>query len=116
MPSSASPPSRKVPLPDGNSACVPDPLPPALTWTPALVGALSDADRLIGRLAGEGHPSEGSLPLAKQRSDICRYKSWNVKSLFYPLVISPLAEIISIIKDFRPLVLKFQHSLYVARH
>ena len=58
MPSSASPPSRKVPLPEGNSACVPDPLPPALTWTPALVGALSDADRLIGRLAGEG----GRLP------------------------------------------------------
>ena len=54
MPSSASPPSRKVPLPEGNSACVPDPLPPALAWTPALVGALSDADRLIGRLAGEG--------------------------------------------------------------
>jgi len=58
VPSSASPPSRKVPLPEGNSACVPDPLPPALTWTPALVGALSDADRLIGRLAGEG----GRLP------------------------------------------------------
>ena len=58
MPSSASPPSRKVPLPEGNSACVPDPLPPALAWTPALVGALSDADRLIGRLAGEG----GRLP------------------------------------------------------
>ncbi len=58
MPSSASPPSRKVRLPDGDSACVPDPLPPALTWTPALVGALSDADRLIGRLAGEG----GRLP------------------------------------------------------
>jgi Fic family protein len=37
---------------------VPDPLPPKLDWTPALVHALSDADRLVGRLAGEG----GSLP------------------------------------------------------
>ncbi|HET9490838.1 MAG TPA: Fic family protein [Methylomirabilota bacterium] len=37
---------------------MPDPLPPRITWTPALVGALSDADRLIGRLAGEG----GRLP------------------------------------------------------
>jgi Fic family protein len=37
---------------------VPAPLPPAIEWTPRLVGVLSDADRLIGRLAGEG----GRLP------------------------------------------------------
>jgi Fic family protein len=37
---------------------VPDPLPPAIEWTARLVRALSDADRLIGRLAGEG----GRLP------------------------------------------------------
>lgn len=42
----------------GYSAFVPDPLPPELAWTPELVRALSDADRLIGRLAGEG----GRLP------------------------------------------------------
>ena len=40
------------------SAFVPAPLPPALEWTPRLIGALSEADRLIGRLAGEG----GRLP------------------------------------------------------
>jgi cell filamentation protein, protein adenylyltransferase len=40
------------------SAFVPAPLPPALEWTPRLVGVLSEADRLIGRLAGEG----GRLP------------------------------------------------------
>ena len=40
------------------SAFVPAPLPPELEWTPRLIGALSDADRLIGRLAGEG----GRLP------------------------------------------------------
>ena len=39
---------------------MPDPLPPVLEWTPELVRALSDADRLIGRLAGEG----GQLPNA----------------------------------------------------
>ena len=31
---------------------------PELHWTPQLIGALSDADRLVGRLAGEG----GRLP------------------------------------------------------
>ena len=43
-------------LKDG--AFVPAPLPPPLEWTPRLVGELSDADRLIGKLAGEG----GRLP------------------------------------------------------
>jgi hypothetical protein len=33
-------------------------MPPTLEWTPRLIGVLSDADRLIGRLAGEG----GRLP------------------------------------------------------
>jgi Fic family protein len=38
------------------SAFLPAPLPPALDWTPRLIGVLSEADRLIGRLAGEsGH-------------------------------------------------------------
>lgn len=40
------------------SAFVPAPLPPELEWTPRLIGTLSDADRLVGRLAGEG----GRLP------------------------------------------------------
>ncbi len=38
----------------GYSAFVPNPLHPTIAWTPRLVGILSDADRLIGRLAGEG--------------------------------------------------------------
>src|SRR5271166_316984 len=40
------------------SAFVPALLPPELSWTSRLIGALSDADRLVGRLAGEG----GRLP------------------------------------------------------
>jgi Fic family protein len=40
------------------SAFVPTPLPPTLQWTPRLIGVLSEADRLIGRLAGAG----GRLP------------------------------------------------------
>jgi Fic family protein len=40
------------------AAFVPAPLPPKLDWTPRLIRVLSDADRLIGKLAGEG----GCLP------------------------------------------------------
>ncbi len=38
---------------NGFKAFVPHPLPPELAWSPNLVRALSDADRLLGRLAGE---------------------------------------------------------------
>ncbi len=47
-------PGRLIRMPEGYSAFVPDPLPPEIEWTPRLVRALSDADRAIGRLAGEG--------------------------------------------------------------
>ena len=50
-------PGRVVPV-GSYSAFVPAPLPPELDWTARLIGTLSDADRLIGRLAGEG----GRLP------------------------------------------------------
>jgi Fic family protein len=36
------------------SAFVPDPLPPKFDWNSKLVRSLSEADRLIGKLAGEG--------------------------------------------------------------
>ena len=46
-------------MPQGSYvAFVPAPLPPKLDWTPRLIRVLSDADRLIGKLAGEG----GRLP------------------------------------------------------
>ncbi len=45
-------------LQSGARPFVPPPLPPAITWTDSLVRALSDADRLIGRLAGQ----EAHLP------------------------------------------------------
>src|SRR5664280_1489301 len=48
------PSGRLVRQREGYSAFIPDPLPPTLNWTAALVGALSEADRAIGRLAGEG--------------------------------------------------------------
>ncbi|MBI3087526.1 MAG: Fic family protein [Candidatus Omnitrophica bacterium] len=51
-------PGRQIRTPQGYAAFVPDPLPPKLTWSPLLTRALSDADRLIGQLAGEG----GRLP------------------------------------------------------
>lgn len=42
----------------GYEAFLPPPLPPKFDWTPRLIRILSDADRLIGQLAGEG----GRLP------------------------------------------------------
>ncbi|MGH7367773.1 MAG: Fic family protein [Candidatus Rokuibacteriota bacterium] len=53
-----APPGRRVRLAEGGWAHVPAPLPPSIEWDPALVAALSEADRLVGRLAGEG----GRLP------------------------------------------------------
>ena len=57
MPNTVYVPGRKVPQ-GSYSAFIPSPLPPVVEWTPRLIGLLSDADRLIGRLAGEG----GRLP------------------------------------------------------
>src|SRR6059058_5846945 len=45
---------RRVRCAGGYAAFVPDPLPPRVEWTADLIRALSDADRAIGRLAGEG--------------------------------------------------------------
>lgn len=53
MPKSVNIPGRKVPQ-GAYSAFVPAALPPVMDWTPRLIRVLSDADRLIGRLAGEG--------------------------------------------------------------
>lgn len=47
-------PGQYIQATEGYSAFVPDPLPPKLQWTAQLTYALSDADRAIGRLAGEG--------------------------------------------------------------
>src|SRR3989441_12556785 len=38
----------------GYFAYLPDPLPPPIQWSNALASRLSEADRAIGRLAGEG--------------------------------------------------------------
>lgn len=57
MPKVSTIPGRRVPQ-GPYSAFVPAPLPPDIAWTARLISALSDADRLVGRLAGEG----GRLP------------------------------------------------------
>ena len=44
---------RTIVGPDGVRAFLPAPLPPPRAWDNALVAALSDADRAVGRLAGE---------------------------------------------------------------
>ena len=48
-----APAGRRVRCLEGYTAFLPNPLPPPLSWTPALVSALSEADRAVGRLAGE---------------------------------------------------------------
>lgn len=45
---------RRVRGPGGYEAFVPAPLPPPLDWPPELATKLSEADRAIGQLAGEG--------------------------------------------------------------
>jgi Fic family protein len=48
------PSGKWISTPQGYRAFHPDPLPPALNWSPRLVRALSEADQVLGRLAGEG--------------------------------------------------------------
>ena len=48
------PSGRRIRCPGGYRAFVPNPLPPRLDWTARLACTLSEADRAIGRLAGEG--------------------------------------------------------------
>jgi len=38
----------------GYEAFIPEPLPPDIVWTGQLIRSLSDADRLMGQLSGEG--------------------------------------------------------------
>lgn len=52
------PAGHKIRLPEGYVAFVPSPLPPPIHWNTNLIRSLSDADRTIGWLAGEG----GRLP------------------------------------------------------
>jgi len=52
------PSGRYIEVPGGGKAFIPNALPPDIPWSPKLVSALSEADRIVGRLAGEG----GRLP------------------------------------------------------
>lgn len=45
---------KLINCPGGYEVFLPNPLPPKITWTAALTRALSDADRLLGQLVGEG--------------------------------------------------------------
>lgn len=48
------PPGRHIRGPGGYKAFLPNPLPPSIQWTHSLLRLLSEADRAVGRLAGEG--------------------------------------------------------------
>lgn len=49
---------KNIKTPQGYNAFVPNSLPPAFDWSLSLINSLSEADRLLGKLAGEG----GRLP------------------------------------------------------
>jgi Fic family protein len=49
-----SPHGRRIRCPEGDWAYLPAPLPPPLAWDAALAARLSQADRALGQLAGEG--------------------------------------------------------------
>src|SRR3989339_2213089 len=51
-------PGKSIHSSTGYSAYIPDPLPPVVPWTSNLIAILSEADRSVGKLAGEG----GRLP------------------------------------------------------
>lgn len=46
--------ARRIRVAGGYWAYLPDPLPPRIEWSEGLASQLSDADRAVGRLAGEG--------------------------------------------------------------
>lgn len=48
------PAGKYVNCPTGYKAYLPNPLPPSINWNLTIVNALSEADMLLGRLAGEG--------------------------------------------------------------
>lgn len=52
------PSGRLIKLSKGYQVYIPDPLPPQIQWDLSIINSLSEADRLLGRLAGEG----GRLP------------------------------------------------------
>jgi hypothetical protein len=60
----ASTSGKVIRLPQGYWAFVPAALPPALTFSPSLVAALSDADRALGELYAchppPAHPAPGA--------------------------------------------------------
>ncbi len=56
---------RLVDHPDGYQTYVPAPLPPSVTWSAQTWRALSEADRLIGRLAGEARGLPNPLILMR---------------------------------------------------
>lgn len=45
---------RMVDIARGVQAFVPDPLPPRISWSPRMLRSMSEADRMLGWLAGEG--------------------------------------------------------------
>ena len=77
--------------------------------------------RLIGpvdilRIARQGAPSERTDPLAEQRSDIGRNKTWKCKGVLQPFLKGNLANIIAIIQSRHTVVPEIYHRLHMRLH
>ena len=77
-------------------------------------GLIGDCD--IGRVPRQGHPTERARPLAEEGADIGQDKAGNSEGLLHARLIGPLPEIISVIEDMGPSLLKIQHGLNVEAH
>lgn len=68
----ASAPGRVIRAAAGYPAFIPNPLPPAISWTPDIVSGLSQADRALGELSGIGralpNPHLLILPFARREA------------------------------------------------
>ncbi len=72
--------------------------------------------RNVRSFARKSRPPERSFALAKQRPDVCRYKSRKVVSVLHALFERKRSNVVPIIKRHRAQFLQFQHSLDMLRH
>ena len=70
----------------------------------------------IFRVTRKRHPAEGPLAFAEERANISRNKAGEVEGFLNALVISPLANIVAVIKSDRARFLHADHRLNMFCH
>ena len=67
------------------------------------------------RIARQRHPAERPFAFAEQRTDVGRYKPWEIKSVFHARVQSDLTDVVAIVHCGDAHRVKIQHRLDVLR-